>query len=182
MSPSRVVIDASVALAWLLDEQRPDWLDDLRDDLADGRVELSAPSLFWLEVGNALARRTDLADEQAVEGLLRLEGLGISTIELDRPLRLVALTIARQHALTTYDAVYLALASSLPARLATLDARLAGAAAGLGLAYRQDAPRSMREPSAAYAGPGAGRSAIPDTRSLATLGAHLAELRRSMSL
>jgi predicted nucleic acid-binding protein len=165
------VVDASVALAWLLDERRPGWVDDLLIQIADGSVRPLVHDLFWLEVGNALARHRGLSDEQAMEGILRLEALGLETIRIDAPLRLRALQLARDTGLTVYDASYLALADATDAQLATLDARLEKAAASDGR-RAGDGPRRVSDGDAAYGAP------APDAVSLARLGATLSELRR----
>ena len=165
---TQVVCDASVALAWIQGETGPPWLSELRDGIADGSVEVVVPELFWLEVGNALSRRADLSDEQALEGLIRLQALGFTTLEPDQALRLRAVQLARAHDLTTYDALYLALAASIDVRLATLDRRLAGAAAREGREHPPGRRRAVRERPVAYE---------MDQVSLAALGARLAELR-----
>ena len=82
------------------------------------------PTFFWLEIGNHYVRRRDLAGEQVLEGILRLEALGFQTIDMDRSLRLMAIHLAQRFRLSTYDALYLALADTSDLPLATLDRRL----------------------------------------------------------
>ena len=165
---TRVVCDASVALAWIQGETGPPWLAEVRDGIVDGSIEVVVPGLFWLEVGNALSRRADLSDEQALEGLIRLQAFGFATLEPDQALHLRSVQLARTHDLTTFDALYLALAASIDVRLATLDRRLAAAAAREGREHPPVRRRAVRERPVAYE---------IDQRSLATLGARLAELR-----
>jgi predicted nucleic acid-binding protein len=170
-----IICDASVALAWLLDETAPSWVTALWHAVVTTEVGVRVPTFFWLEVGNHYVRHTGLAGEQVLEGVLRLEALSFQTIEMDRSLRLMAIHFARQFGLSTYDALYLALADTSGVPLATLDRRLAAAAAALGHRYG-DAPGSaIREPSASY---GSGR--LADQMSLAALGAYLAELRQEI--
>lgn len=107
------------------------------------------PALFWLEVGNVLVRRAELADEQVLEGLIHLEELAFLTIEIDRPLRWRAVESARRFGLTTYDALYLALADASGAQLATLDRRLGAAASAMGCRYGEDGRPSIGETAAA---------------------------------
>lgn len=175
-----VISDASVALAWLLDEAAPAWVKAFREAVADGRIGVRVPALFWLEVGNRLTRRLDVADDQVLEGFVRMEALGLQTVDIDRPLRLMAVHLARRFELTTYDAVYLALAVTADLPLATLDGRLGAAAMELGRRYG-DLPsvresRGTRETPVRY---GTDRPAGPV--SLAALGAYLAELRDEVS-
>jgi predicted nucleic acid-binding protein len=180
-APQEVVIcDASVALGWLLEEVVPAWAMRLRERVASGRVEIRVPTLFWLEIGNRLMRRLDVPDAEILEGYVRLEALGLETIEMDRSVRLMAVHLARQHGLSTYDAVYLALATTADLPLATLDGRLADAAAATGRRYG-DLPavresRGTRETPVRY-----GTDRPADRVSLAALGAYLAELRDEVS-
>lgn len=176
MTGIALVCDASVALAWLLDEPAPDWVRDLWADLRDGSVRITVPTLLWLEVGNVLSLRRDLADEQALEGLLRLEALGFTSIELDAPMRMSALRLARGHGLTTYDAAYLALAEAIDADLATLDAGLRRATTRLGRLFGEDRPPRTSGSPTTYE-----TSRPPDQVSLAALGARLAALRAEAS-
>ena len=64
--------------------------------------------------------------------MLRLDALGLETIEVDAPLRLRALQLARETGLTMYDATYLALADATGSDLATLGRALTSTATSLG--------------------------------------------------
>ncbi len=167
-------MDASVAIAWLLNEEQAVWLDGLLTEVSRGHARLVAPALLWLEVGNRLARAGDMTDEQAMDGMLRIDALGIETIQLSPPLRLRALQLARQKRLTMYDATYLAVAEAARAPLFTLDARLERAAASMGL-NRQGGISRASEPEASYG------QEPRDPVSLAAIGAALAELRKQYS-
>jgi predicted nucleic acid-binding protein len=120
------VVDASVAIAWALQEVHP------TATLALGWIESDSgvvPSLWWFEARNALVqneRRGRLTEPRTAVFLHELARLAIS---LDHdPHESMLLTISRRHRLTVYDAAYLELAirSGLP--LATLDAALVRAA------------------------------------------------------
>jgi predicted nucleic acid-binding protein len=171
-----VVCDASVALAWLVDESAPAWATTLWESVLHGRVDVKVPDLFWLEIGNRYVRRRDLAVEQVLEGVLRLEALGFQTVDTDRSLRSMAIHHARRFGLSTYDALYLALADTSDLPLATLDGRLGGAAAALGRRYGDDPGSAIGETSASY-----GTDRVADPMSLAALGAYLAELRQEIA-
>ena len=134
-------------------------------------ARLMVPSLFWLEVGSILARAPDLTQEGAMDGLLRLEALGIETVEIGRLMRLRALQGARERGLTMYDAAYLAVAEATGAPLATLDRQVEGVAAAMGLGRRGDAT-AVSEPIEPY-----GARQV-DRISLAAIGAALAEMRK----
>jgi hypothetical protein len=63
-----------------------------------------------------------------IEGLHRLDELGFETVEVGRPLLLLATDLAERHGLSAYDATYLALAETLDSALLSGDARLLAAA------------------------------------------------------
>ena len=127
------VLDASVAAAWLLEQQASS-----RADLALARLEEEAalvPQLWHLEVRNCLllaTRRDRLTAGVVVQRLEALRDLPIRTDTT--PDLAVAFTLAERHRLSFYDAVYLELAKRRAAPIATLDKALARAAAAQGLA------------------------------------------------
>jgi predicted nucleic acid-binding protein len=168
----RVVLDASVAIARLRKEEGSDTVRRaLRTWAAAGTV-LFVPSMLWVEVLNALVRRHSWDAAAVAEGFLVLDGLGITTVEVDRPLLLLAASEMEMYGLSGYDAVYLALALAMDARLATLDDRLAHAA-GDRAVHVGGGRRSISEPHVPYARP----AALAAWAHSAIVGAHLAELR-----
>ncbi len=129
---STLVVDASVALAWLLDDEK-----DLRADTALNRVIESGalvPHLWQLETRNALltaARRGRISAVEVSERLDALKGLPIRVD--DAPNLEVAFDLATLHTLSFYDAIYLELAKRREAELATLDGALSLATAAEGV-------------------------------------------------
>lgn len=128
-----LVVDASVSLAWVFADEATAAteavLDQLRSEVA------AAPGLWRLEVANVLAsaeRRGRLTEAQSTRFALLLESLPIELHDSSPPLTDV-LAAARRHGLSAYDATYLLLAVDLGLPLATLDARLAGAAERAGV-------------------------------------------------
>ena len=127
----RLVVDASVAVKWLLREEEDSEIADL---LRTGDYELHAPALLRFEVSNALWRRTrrngigrDRAERLAAE----IARMPIAWNE-DATLAEDAFPLALSLGHPIYDCVYLALARRLGARLATADVRFARAAAAGG--------------------------------------------------
>ncbi len=147
--PSPLVLDASVAVAIVRDEDGgAAHLDALRDAARHGE-RILVPELFWLEVVNVLLRRHRWTADDVVRAIEMLDGLGVDTVATERPAVLLALDLACAHDLTAYDAAYLALAAIEGADLLTLDGRLAGAA---GAEARDAGGRGARETAASYGG------------------------------
>ena len=133
---SRFVLDASVAAAWLLDDE-----DEVRADAALARLETEValvPQFWHLEVRSALLgaeRRGRISVDEVNERLSRLGELPVRTDT--EPQFGTAFALARTHRLSMYDAVYLELAQRSDAPLATLDKALARAAGAAGLALTE---------------------------------------------
>lgn len=123
-----IVIDSSIALALLLDEPEAAAVDRaLRTWIRAGR-RLVVPSHFWLEVVNRLGRDPASFGDRSLAAVHRLNSFDLDTVEPGRPLLLFAIDRVERHGLTAYDAMYLALAESLDAELATFDRELVAAA------------------------------------------------------
>ena len=127
---SAFVLDSSVAVAWLFDDETTAETDASLDRLKfDGAF---VPSLWRLELGNVLAkaeRRKRVSGSQIAACLGALDRLPIAVdIETEgRALREI-LALARAERLTTYDAAYLELAMRMGLQLATRDEALVKAA------------------------------------------------------
>jgi predicted nucleic acid-binding protein len=127
-----IVLDASVAVSWLLNENlRPD-LDTI---LVTNRVIV--PSHWTVEVGHAILkalRRKAIIHEHLIGIASDLDSLNIS-IQPPTPVAsmLPLLAFAREHGLTMYDAAYVQLALNRSAQLATLDSAMSTTAARLGI-------------------------------------------------
>ena len=126
-----VVVDASLAIKWLVSEENSDKACAISRSWANAGIQTAAPYLMPVEVTNALHRRV-VRGELTVEDAIRLlEYLLASGIELrDEPgLQVRALQLAsrlRQGAV--YDAHYLALAEALGCDFWTADQRFYRAA------------------------------------------------------
>lgn len=171
----RVVVDASFALAYLLDESGTPAARAAVALWSGSSANLLVPSHFWIEVTNALVRRRALSPADVVAEFVDLDDLGLTTIEPDRPLLLLAIDQMVRSGLSAYDAIYLALALSTDARLATLDRRLAEAAGDVGILVGSDGTGRISDERATY---GAGRETYVGWAHTAVVGAHIAELRR----
>lgn len=132
-SPQIVVIDASMALAWLFERQQPKDIEQANRLLsACGVSPWWVPSIWHLEVANALLvaeRRSVLPRAESDCFLARLGCLPILTDTDPLPARRPRiLALARDQGLSSYDATYLELAQRLGASLASFDRQLNQAA------------------------------------------------------
>jgi len=135
---SHFVLDASMALAWVLDNPVPAYALEVRQEMFRGKRGL-VPALWHLEIANGLAmaeRRRDLSAADAEDALDQI--LLTAASKVDAQVDLIpardALANARAFQLTAYDSVYLELARQEGLPLATLDKGLRAAAAKAGVA------------------------------------------------
>ena len=142
-APNVVVIDASMALAWLFEREQPSDRERANRLLATcGEGTWWIPGLWHQEVSNALLmaeRRSVLSQVDSDRFLARLSSLPFFTDSdpvADRSTRILAL--ARSQDLSSYDATYLELAQRIGAALASFDRQLNRAAAALGVTLFAD--------------------------------------------
>ena len=120
-----LVVDASVAVKWLLPEvDRPAALR-LQDQYQDRQLDLLAPPLLLLEVGNALRKRvrrgelTSQTAEACFDQLIR----DAPELRETTAVTASAFRLALAHQRPIYDCLYLALALDRRCDLITADER-----------------------------------------------------------
>jgi predicted nucleic acid-binding protein len=122
-----IVVDASVALKWVIEEDG--------SELARRLVveeTLLAPDLLFIECANVLwvkAKRGLISSEVARLALSAIEATPIRAIPV-QPLAAAALAIALELAQSAYDSLYLAVAMAERATFVTADMSFARAALG----------------------------------------------------
>ncbi len=122
----RYVLDAAIALRWVLPEADAAQAIALQQRLWDGRDEFFAPDIFAVEIAHSLTR----AERQG--RILLGQSKGFLTYILSAPpafhasLPILdrALEISSQYRIGVYDCVYVALAEQLGCDLITCDERL----------------------------------------------------------
>ncbi len=123
----RFVVDASVAVKWLVAEEDT----DIADRLAASGQELHAPRLMASDAANVLwrkARRGQIERAEAAAAMALLTDMPVrwnddETVAADA----VRLALALDH--PVYDCIYLALAHRIGATVVTADSRFANAVA-----------------------------------------------------
>ena len=124
-----LVVDASVAAKWIMQESNSDRALALRSE-----GPLIAPSLIGTEIGNALWKaviRGEFRKADASAGLKSALGL-LDNIVPNEKLNIRALEIAMTLKHAIYDCFYLALAENEDATLVSADRRLLDGAKRLG--------------------------------------------------
>ncbi len=124
MNLNSVCVDASLAVAWLFDEEYSENADALRRQWRDQGIQMLGPALFHPEVASAIRRRVYFKQIQPEEGE------EVFSIYLDIPIRIIegqeiyrlAWQLAREFELPVcYDMQYLAVAEIEDCELWTLD-------------------------------------------------------------
>ncbi len=121
-----VVVDASLAFKWLVNEIHTDEANSLGRLWNSQGIRVAAPYLMPVELTNALHQRVVRGELTVEAATQRMASLLSSGLELHQPPHLYgrALALARQLGQgATYDAHYLALAEMLDCELWTADRR-----------------------------------------------------------
>lgn len=122
-----LVVDASVALKWVLDEPG----SEAADAILDAEPVIVAPALWLSETANALWRRVlrgEIEAPEARERFARLRATPIRLTPIERNIE-AALGLACELRHAVYDCLYLAVALAEDADVVTADRRFADAAA-----------------------------------------------------
>lgn len=131
---TRFVLDASVTVCWLFEDQSSLYTDSILDRLAGGEEALT--SAIWpLEVANALVvaeRRRLLKRAHSTAFVEQLSRLAVRVERADAS-RVETLEAARRYRLSSYDASYLEVAMREALPLATTDKPLRTAARAAGV-------------------------------------------------
>jgi predicted nucleic acid-binding protein len=120
------IIDASVVLKWVPDEEDSDIAASLTD------WELAAPDLLLAECANVLwtkVRKKELTPEEVIERVQLLQSAPVELVPLESLVK-EATRMALQLSHPVYDCIYLALAAHRDLPLVTADRGLVDAVRG----------------------------------------------------
>jgi predicted nucleic acid-binding protein len=118
----RLVVDASVAVKWLMPESHT----EAARRILSSNNDLLAPDLIWAEVGNVLWkkwRRREVSGHVAGDLLRDFHRYPVQTFA-SRALMTTAWDLAERYDRAFYDSLYLALAVNAECRLVTADLKL----------------------------------------------------------
>ncbi|MFO8070964.1 MAG: type II toxin-antitoxin system VapC family toxin [Polyangia bacterium] len=138
----RVVVDASVAVKWLVAEDS-EQVDAARRLLLEDH-DLLAPELLLAEAANAIWKKLRRGQVTREQGDLAAEALPRFFNHTEKMERLIrpAWRIAAERNHPVYDCVYMALAEKARASLATFDERLASLARETGMDLEPNTSRA----------------------------------------
>ena len=117
-----IVLDASVAAKWFVVEDDSKAAIAVLDEIAERPEGFAVPELFFVEMLSVLARvQPDTA--ALCEHLADLEHLGIQRLAHGHEMLATAATLAHEHGLSGYDALYAACAKLLGGAWLTADVK-----------------------------------------------------------
>lgn len=122
----KYVLDASVAVKWVLPEEDSPKALSLRDDFRNGVHELIAPDTLPIEVAHALTRAERKNVIAQTEAIIKLADLYSLQPRLHPYLPLLprAVELSSMMRIGVYDCLYVALAENEACNLVTADERL----------------------------------------------------------
>jgi len=117
----KFVLDANVALKWVIPEKHSDKALRLRSDTLAGVHELHAPEIFAVEVGHALTRAERKGDIPVGDADVHLLYILLTSPHFHSSLAILRRAVAR---IGLYDCLYVALAEQERCELVTADDKL----------------------------------------------------------
>jgi len=120
-----IVPDASVLLKWVLPSKHERYVDQalaIREALAEGKLRLLVPELWYYEAGNTLSRNYPEHADALLSGLKGME------LECAAPLQADIFHLVASFSVTFYDAAYHALAINRGGVFVTADEKYIGKA------------------------------------------------------
>ena len=122
----KYVLDPSVAVKWVLDEQHSDRARRLRDGTRNGTHELLSPNVFPGEAGHALTRAERQGRIRVGDAIVLWSDImnTCPRLIISLPLTHRAIVISSQTQVSVFDCLYVALADREGCQLVTADSRL----------------------------------------------------------
>jgi len=118
-----LVLDASAAAKWFIEEDESREMRRVIDLHLSGRVAIYVPSILFVELANALRYVSGLTSTDVVNALRALKSLRLNIVS-DLEVLNDAIEIAFNQDITVYDAIYVALARTTGSKLVTYDMEL----------------------------------------------------------
>ena len=120
-----IVLDASVVLKWIFDdEDGGEQTTMLKDAHVAGHEIVAVPDLLFYEIGNILATKTRLSEAAIAEAFSLLWEFSLERFDLGLEEFQDSLALSRKYKITLYDAAYVELSRRLKCTFVTADKKL----------------------------------------------------------
>ena len=119
-----VVVDASVAVKWFVEEPGSDSANRLLDDYVEERIDVHSTQQLPFEVLNALRYNPEFGLEKLQTAAKALDALGLALHPLQGDYAERTLVNAVNHGVTVYDSGYVSLGEELGLTVYTADEKL----------------------------------------------------------
>lgn len=123
-APQTLVLDASVAVKWFIEEEDTDKALLIRKRYIERALELIAPDLVIYEIVNAMAEYSGMSDRHLEENIQSLFGLELDFVAPSSDLIAKIASSARKLRISTYDSSYLSMADYMGTYVVTADREL----------------------------------------------------------
>ena len=119
-----IVLDASIILKLIFEEQDTPLALQLRENHITGEEKIAAPELLYYELANVLATKVAIPAKNASFALAEIFNLEIETFTLGIEEYLSSIGVSHKYTISAYDASYVVLAERLNCDFITADAQL----------------------------------------------------------
>jgi len=120
-----IVLDASVILKWIFDDEAgAEPAASLKDAHVSGHEIVAVPDLLFYEIGNVLATKTRLTEAAIAEAFSLLWEFSLERFDLGLEEFQGGLVLSRKYKITLYDAAYVELSRRLKCTFVTADKKL----------------------------------------------------------
>jgi len=119
------VLDTSVVVKWFLQEENSEVAETYLQRLLEGQAIAFVPSSLFYELANVfwVRRRDDVSEEDSLAIWEKLQKLPLTVVDWNELLP-EAISLAYQHEIAVYDAVFVRLAQIKGCDLITADKKL----------------------------------------------------------
>lgn len=119
-----IVLDASVILKWILEEEGEDSSKQYREKHVSGEEIIAVPDLFFYEVANVLVTKTRLPLKEAMKAFLLLLNFEFEIFSFGQDEFLTEMALSKKYGISLYDATYISFARQLKCPYVTADRKL----------------------------------------------------------
>jgi len=119
-----IVLDASIILKMIFEEQDTLLALQLREKHITAEDKIAAPELLYYELANVLATKVPISVKNASSVLTEIFNLEFMTFTLGEEEFLTSISASRKYKISIYDASYVILAERLSCDFITADMKL----------------------------------------------------------